>query len=186
MIKWAGFLQAAVIGLFFPIAAHAATLSNLTLGGTVDPVVEGTLYIYDSGNLAANNSFTNDFYFTFDSNSPNHALVYGDSSFENPGSTNQGIANLTFTWYDASNNQVGIPLLLTSPTGIFAFQSLVYYFTPGTYKLEVTGDTLLAGGSYRLDVLTAPLPPAALLFGSGLLGLTWLRRRRGLEKLANA
>ena len=48
----------------------------------------------------------------------------------------------------------------------------------GTYFLKVKN--VGASGDYLLSVTTTPLPPALILFGTALAGLTWLGRRRRL------
>jgi len=37
----------------------------------------------------------------------------------------------------------------------------------------------------NVDISAVPVPPALLLFGSGLLGMNWLRRRRAAKPLSN-
>lgn len=54
---------------------------------------------------------------------------------------------------------------------------------PGTYTLELSGNgngTSSYGGT--LDIRAVPLPAAALLFGSGLIGLVALGRRKKTQK----
>ncbi len=56
--------------------------------------------------------------------------------------------------------------------------------SPGTYTFNVTGELTIGvtGGSYNVGltetVAPVPIPPAALLFGSALIGLAGLRRKK--------
>ncbi|MEE9397541.1 MAG: hypothetical protein V3V31_11080 [Methylococcales bacterium] len=56
----------------------------------------------------------------------------------------------------------------------------------GNYIVEVSGDaTGLAGGNYAVSVAPVPLPPAILLMGSAVVGLTAVgRRNRKVTKVS--
>jgi len=71
----------------------------------------------------------------------------------------------------------------TSPIGSFGTVAVLSntVLAPGTYVLQMRGDvTGTSGGSYAgpLHIAPVPLPAAAWLFGSGLLGLGAIARRR--------
>lgn len=73
---------------------------------------------------------------------------------------------------DAWVTPIGIGTVAVLPTTVLA---------PGTYVLQMRGNvTGTNGGSYAgtLNVVPVPLPAAAWLFGSGLLGLGAFARRR--------
>ena len=50
----------------------------------------------------------------------------------------------------------------------------------------VANNTFYGPAIDDVDISAVPLPPALLLFGSGLLGMNWLRRRRTGQNLASA
>jgi hypothetical protein len=54
---------------------------------------------------------------------------------------------------------------------------------PGTYSLKIYGDD---GAAYSGTVSAVPLPGAALLFGSALLGMAGLRRKQAAGKIEMA
>jgi hypothetical protein len=91
-----------------------------------------------------------------------------------------GIANLTITWLNGVTQFA--QLVVTDAAGVVINTSakLLFALTGPNNDLhvKVTGTGLGSGGGYILNVSTVPLPPALLLFGSGLLGLTLLGRRR--------
>lgn len=49
-----------------------------------------------------------------------------------------------------------------------------------TYIFRVKGEVVagFSGGNYTGDIAIVPLPAAALLFGTALVGLAWIRRRQ--------
>ncbi|MGE5510082.1 MAG: hypothetical protein ACM31O_02385 [Bacteroidota bacterium] len=90
------------------------------------------------------------------------------------------IKNLTIAWFDSANNLID-DLLVTNAAGtiINVNAALVIALTQvGNYTIRVTGEALTQGASYLLNVTTTPLPPAVILFGTALAGVTWLSRRR--------
>jgi hypothetical protein len=96
-----------------------------------------------------------------------------------------GFSALKVEWLDGS-------------TVIFAFNFLDYPYPSGfdlalplifgkKYNLVISGALTKGGpgGSYAFDVTAVPLPPAALLLLSGLIGIGALgRRRRGAKKVS--
>ncbi len=57
--------------------------------------------------------------------------------------------------------------------------------SPGSYNITISGLTSGSwGGSYKIELNAAPvpIPPAALLFGSALIGLAGLRRRKAAHE----
>jgi hypothetical protein len=106
-------------------------------------------------------------------------------TFNNPGQ------NVVIKWATDNTatwllNNVPLSSALTGTgtlTSLFAFSLLASDFAVGsnTLKVVVTNLALANGGNptgLLVDISTVPLPPALLLFGSGLLGMNWLRRRR--------
>ena len=57
----------------------------------------------------------------------------------------------------------------------------------GVYDINVSGTaTGLLGGGYTAVMAPVPLPPAALLFGSALIGLAAMRRKKAAKELVEA
>ena len=84
---------------------------------------------------------------------------------------------------DGSNNIVGganAVYSLTNFGGLSTLTSFVNFsvgtlLMPGTYYLKISGDD---GAAYSGTISAVPLPAAAWLFGSALLGLGALRRKQ--------
>ncbi len=103
---------------------------------------------------------------------------------ENPGAN----ISLSFTDFTVANI---FDVSFTGGSGL-AFTSTganSYLFTgpltTGTYNISLSGNTSgLFGGLYRIELnatptaAPVPLPPAALLFGSALVGLAGLKRKK--------
>lgn len=94
-------------------------------------------------------------------------------TFEGPGF---GFESLTMQWYEQStpsgpyNTPIGPAL---SGPGMLSLA-----LTEATYRLRVFGEALAGGGAYQFTLSAVPLPPALILFGTALAGLTLLGRRR--------
>lgn len=90
-----------------------------------------------------------------------------------------GVKNLTIKWYTAGDFLLGT-LLVTNSAGLVLdpMASLVLGLATGAYKVIATGQALANGGIYNINVATTPLPPALILFGTALVGMTFLGRRR--------
>src|SRR5262249_38210940 len=100
-----------------------------------------------------------------------------------------GIADLKVKWLASDNTTVLNTLTVTDSDGNYLnpAKMLLNLAANVTYFILVTGTTLSpGGGTYNFKVsVTAntdqrgvPLPPALLLFGSALVGLTTLGRRK--------
>lgn len=98
-----------------------------------------------------------------------------------------GVANLTLTWMTGGLAPIA-SYVVTDNFGsiIDATASLALtLFAPGPYYLSVMGTALANGGDFSILLRTGParavetpLPPAVILFGSALVGLMMLKRRR--------
>ncbi len=76
----------------------------------------------------------------------------------------------------------GAPLTFSNVGDRWFFQGNV---ADGRYYITVSGNTTgLAGGLYTASLSAAPvpIPPAALLFGSALIGLAGLRRKKAAHE----
>ena len=93
---------------------------------------------------------------------------------------NFGIANLTLTW------DLGGVHVVTDGTGVMLanpFPKFFHALTDGvTGVLTVTGNWLSNGGGYTVTVAAVPLPPAVIAFGTAMLGVGFLARRRRKQK----
>ena len=99
-----------------------------------------------------------------------------------------GIKDLTVTWY----KDLAVDVLLGSLAFTDSFGNVIdpaaklylTLLTSGNYYVLITGTGLSGGLSYLLNIVTyesqteVPLPPALILFLTGLFGLTLLGRRR--------
>lgn len=89
--------------------------------------------------------------------------------------------------WDSSNSVVGGANATYSLTNFGSLSTLTSFvnfsvnslLTPGTYFLKVFGDD---GAAYSGTISAVPLPGAALLFGSALLGMAGLRRKQAAGK----
>lgn len=92
-------------------------------------------------------------------------------------------ADLRFWFTDAANNIISPVVSITDATGDLINDPILTYaqglLGGQTYFLNVAG-TLLKdkGGFYGVEVAAVPLPPAAIAFGSALVGMGLLGRRR--------
>jgi hypothetical protein len=115
--------------------------------------------------------------------------VFGSAHVPFPTSGQPTVTNLTISWLDSSLNVLS-SVLITNNFGQQIASSLVFTL-PGTlhagfdYILRVAG-VASGNGRYELTLQTSdgirennlPLPPALLLFGSALVGLGALGRRK--------
>lgn len=115
------------------------------------------------------------------------------SIFEPP-TGNEGIKNLTLLWTDTIGAQT-----LFHITGDFGLQCAAQAgcdgqsvsswpalfasaLAAGHATLTIAGSTFSSGGKYSLFLTAVPLPAAALLFGSAILGGGLMRRRKMIKK----
>lgn len=169
------------------LAVSLAFLAAVVLGGNAmastvnvaNPVDQG---LYLSTTTTSIGSFSDTYNFTISSLSDlhasvtNHQLFYGSFKVLD-------IENLSMSIYDASNT-----LLSTSISGVSALNGNL---SAGAYYAVVTGtSTGSAGGYYAIAMISAPpepvpIPTAAWLMGSGLIGLIAVARRRERAQPAN-
>ena len=82
------------------------------------------------------------------------------------------ITDLHLAWFDSS-----APGAL--PVYDVAGAIMVYAITTtGDWFLRVSGTTVDGAANYTAEITATPLPPALILFGTALLGMTLLGRRR--------
>lgn len=148
----------------------------------------GEIYVADTGLGASAENTVFEHVYTYDMDIAGGGIVRADvdalNTPPNTGPTTYGIANLTFTWEEADTtfmNSLTITdgsgfALLGLPTAFFTFLAQA-----AGYTLTVTGTTLAGGGDYSL-ITSVPIPAAAFLFGSALLGGGLLRRRKMIKK----
>ena len=161
------------------VPAQAATVS-MTVGGT-DALVAGNVYATSvpAGNPAGSfgpgsGAFNDAYFFTYTGSPTLSALA---TTTNNILSTAFGINNFSFVW-----RYVDVPQILAS--GAAPFTNLALALTlPGTYELILSGTPRAEGGQYTasLAVNAVPIPPAAFLFGSALVGIGLLTRRRRMK-----
>ena len=172
-------MKNAILGSIFAAVALAATgVANATVYSLTSTAPGQTLNVGDIGtvadqSLAPHSSFTDDFFFTLGSGAP--AAAVAGLVFDS-GST--AIDNLTATLIDLTHPGTYGG---TGPT--FVVPSLAAL---DQFKLEITGSTPGGAGQFQGFVLVAPaspvpLPAAAWLLLSGLVGVGAMSRRRSVE-----
>jgi hypothetical protein len=156
----------------------APTYAVGILPGSTTDIVTGQNYSYSPFPPLVANASINDT-FSFNAGGMNAMTT---AIALNPDPTTQGpfgVANLTIAWFNSALDPIGT-LAVTDGLGVVSNPgaSLFLALTGGLYHVVVTGTVLSGGGFYNLNVATTPLPPALILFGTALAGLTWLGRRR--------
>src|SRR5262245_36397146 len=141
--------------------------------------------VYDTGfvKTTANANFSNDYYFTV---GLNLETINSATTFHPDASNNIGIKNAKLEIFSGGsvNNPASrsplVTLLISNSSGLDLglLPTLVYSLVAGNYDFRVSGTTLSGGGNYDLSVIATPLPGALALFGSALVGLGLLGRRR--------
>jgi hypothetical protein len=176
-------MAAAVLAVALPAKA-----TTITPGGSVPA---DTINTFDAnpGPLGSQVSFTHDYTFTGVGSLASSALVTVLLPFPNPPSvTGQpGIANLVISWLKTDLTPLA-SLTLTNASGqtlAFTFDYTFGLITDAVLRL--TGTTLKSDKKAFYDLTLTfsrdsntdlPLPPALLLFGSALVGMTVLGRRK--------
>jgi hypothetical protein len=145
------------------------------------PIVPGGQYLlvaetsYDA-NIPIHSFATHTY--KFDLSTPNPPWQTISSAVTLP--TGGSFQNFKLEWFSPLAASLG-SLLITNSGGNLTFNAdlVVPLSITGIYTLVIstTGGT---GLGYIMNVTTTPLPPALILFGTALAGLTWLGRRRRL------
>ena len=162
----------------------AAILSLLLLSGAtnaaifnINPFNLGDEY-NNTVNVAGNGGVTIDDTYNFTGGYDGNAIFIVDTSF-----AAGGVKNLVFTWLNGSGNSViftdGAGVEIGIANNIF-FEAMV---NGVVRSLKVTGEFINSGASnYTVNVSTVPLPPAVIAFGTAMLGVGFLARRKRKKK----
>ena len=184
------FLRLTQLGtaMFLGVAMVAAPASAVTVpispGG--GPYIANTVDTFEAnpGALTPSAGFTHDYTFTGLSSLNSKSIVTVHTSFPDPG--DPGIADLFIYWL-APDNSILAQKRLTDISGTTIATKLLFAFgVINDAILRLSGTSLKTPGAlYDMSVnfssdrnTDLPLPPALLLFGSALAGLTVLGRRK--------
>jgi len=157
-------------------AAASGPAVTAMFPSTVIRAVNGDDPPIGGGTLAAGDTFLDEFVIDVQNLAGQPVNITYDVTQENPGNSNVGIANLRFEW-----NNDGSVITFTDGAGVAQFGTSVIFsrvLATGINTFRVRGTVLSQGGDYTAVITAVPLPPAALLFGSALLGIGALRRRK--------
>jgi hypothetical protein len=164
------------IGLFAVVALLLGAVPAKAV-----PIVPGGEYLlvaetsYDA-NLTIQSFATHTYKFDLSTPNPPWQTISSGVMLPISGSFN----NFKLEWFSPAAVSLG-SLLVTNGSGNLTFNPdlVVPLSIIGIYTLVIstTGGT---GLGYIMNVTTTPLPPALMLFGTALAGLTWLGRRRRL------
>lgn len=161
------------------IAASLAFLMATALSGAasaniinIASPVDQTLYV--SATATSIGNFSNTYNFTISALSDAYASVTNHQLFYNL-FTVLNIENLNMSIYNAANT-----LLSSSGSGVSVLDANL---AAGSYSAVVTGTgTGISGGFYAISIgatpQPVPIPAAAWLLSSGLIGLVTVTRRR--------
>lgn len=164
---------AAAGAILIALALPAKAVTTLTLNDGVTPITTAGADFGNSGLIAA---FTDFFSFS----------LAGATNFSTTASATNSAGDITsFTIAVLSGQGLGGSVLFGSTTPTQVGNSLALstsgILAPGTYSVRITGVGSAGGSSYGGSVDVAPvvpIPGALLLFGSGLIGLGALTRRK--------
>jgi hypothetical protein len=162
-------------------AAHAAMVTE-TFTGTIDLAVDGNVF-----GVAEDDVFTWSASYDLD-----YKNTLGNIVVENDMALSVTIGSRTFVetedvfygmgmcggpilGFDADDNVALISFLIDDLTNNYRFSAYLDGFTIHSIGTDGLNDELLVSGTF--DMSPVPVPGAAWLLGSGLLGIVGLRRR---------
>lgn len=169
----------AVIAISGSLAWASAAGAVTLVEGTTVPLTANTLYFFDSGEMAGGLTDTHEFGFTY---SPPPLLEATASITINTlAGFDFGMDEFTWQWIAPDTTT-----LIASGSGEVTDAVLQLLAQTGDYILRISFVTSSGGGQYDITLGTSvvPLPPALLLFGTGLAGLAVLTRRRRASKVS--
>lgn len=190
-------MSAGALGVLFALsffgganatAISPSTTNNFITGGEDYTAVSGlnTGVAIDAAPLGFDHTYT------FDVQLSSLPIASSMDVIQEPPRLDQGIADLKYVWKEGATTI--LTLLVTNSAGFrcdgsngcaevgtlpFLFS---HVFSTGLFTVQVTGVTLDSGGDYSLVLTAVPLPAAALLFGSVLLGGGLMRRRKMIKE----
>jgi hypothetical protein len=183
MLQWSAAL---VFGVLVAGPANAATVPlNDPTGGTTYTANTTDLFVANPAPFGTKEQIDHYYTFTGLDSLQGTADVTVHVSF--PGGSSPGIDNLFVKWLDSTQTIVLASIQLTNGSGQTIASTLQYTFTlVNDAVLYLTGKSNLnAGAQYDVTLRFSgdgqnevPLPPALILFGSALVGLTVLGRRK--------
>ena len=166
-----------------PSEAHTVYFTRDRQINALVPLVKDASYTQTRTNMRKHASFSDYYQFTLDSSTPLLKVV-------DIASTRVQTLNFTlFHWASAKDFKLSKIGQLVPVAGCTAFtvdtNCSITDFT-GSYVLKAyafnTNSNAYKNGSYSFTLSAVPLPPAAILFGSVLLGLAVIGRRRNSDK----
>jgi len=164
------------------VAFGSLTLAQSASASLITPEQHVTINVGDVYDTAqhedfSGSQFTHNYFFTAGSDLGTNTTAIA-LNFNPPIQGNVGIANLVLTWLQGASQLANY--VVTDGAGVNNDPNAVFFLalTNGIeYTLRATGVALQHNGDYDFSVSAVPVPPAALLFATGLAGLGLLRRR---------